>query len=288
MTSTNDIRRAFLDYFGGEGHQIVPLGAAGAAERSDPDVRQRRHGAVQERLHRPRDPALFDRGLARRNASAPAASITISTMSATPRATTPSSRCSAISRSATISRSGRSTLAWTLLTREWGLVAGPADRHRLSYRRRGLRPVEEDRRPAREPDHPHPDQGQFLGDGRQRPVRALLGDLLRPWRPHPRRPARQRRTRTATASSRSGTSSSCNTSRRTMRSSATCRKPVDRHRHGAGADRRRAAGRPRQLRHRHLQGADRRLDRADPDQGRRRHARPATGSSPIICAPRAS
>ena len=31
---------------------------AGAAERSDPDVHQRRHGAVQERLHRRRGPAL--------------------------------------------------------------------------------------------------------------------------------------------------------------------------------------------------------------------------------------
>ena len=79
--------------------------------------------------------------------------------------------------------------------------------------------MEEDHRPAREPHHPHPDQGQFLGDGRQRPVRALLGDLLRPWRPYPRRPARLARTRTATASSRSGTSSSCSSSRRRTRSS---------------------------------------------------------------------
>ena len=103
-----------------------------------------------------------------------------------------------------------------------GHLARPADRHRLPHRRRGVRPVAQDLRPAREPDHPHPDQGQFLGDGRQRPVRALLRDLLRPWRPYPRRPARLARTRTATASSRSGTSSSCNMSRRTMRSSASC------------------------------------------------------------------
>ena len=89
-------------------------------------------------------------------------------------------------------------LAWNLLTREWGLSAGPADRHRLSYRRRGLGPVEEDRRPARRADHPHPDQGQFLGDGRQRPVRALLGNLLRSWPDHiaggpPGTPGRGRR-----------------------------------------------------------------------------------------------
>ena len=63
MTSTNDIRRSFLDYFGSQRAPDRALGAARAAERPDPDVRQRRHGAVQERLHRPRDAALFDRGL---------------------------------------------------------------------------------------------------------------------------------------------------------------------------------------------------------------------------------
>ena len=42
-------------------------------------------------------------------------------MSASPRATTPSSRCSAISPSATISRSSAIELAWNLLTKELGL-----------------------------------------------------------------------------------------------------------------------------------------------------------------------
>ena len=46
-------------------------------------------------------------------------------MSATPRATTPFSRCSATSRSATISRTAPSRLAWNLVTREFGL---PKDR----------------------------------------------------------------------------------------------------------------------------------------------------------------
>jgi alanyl-tRNA synthetase len=58
------------------------------------------------------------------------------------------------------------------------------------------------------------------------------------------------RTRTATGSSRSGTSSSCSTSSSTTdRCVSTCR-AVDRHRHGAGADRRASAGQARQLRHR--------------------------------------
>ena len=42
-------------------------------------------------------------------------------MSATRRATTPSSRCSAISRSATTSRSDAIELAWNLVTKEFGL-----------------------------------------------------------------------------------------------------------------------------------------------------------------------
>ena len=46
-------------------------------------------------------------------------------------------------------------LAWNLLTKEWGLQARPADRDRLSHRRRSVRPVEKDRRPARKPHHPH-------------------------------------------------------------------------------------------------------------------------------------
>ena len=47
------------------------------------------------------------------------------------------------------------------------------------------------------------------GDGRHRPVRPVLGDLLRPRPRHRRRPARLARRRTATATSRSGTSCSC-------------------------------------------------------------------------------
>ena len=36
MTSTNDIRRSFLDYFGREGHQIVP--SAPLVPQNDPTL----------------------------------------------------------------------------------------------------------------------------------------------------------------------------------------------------------------------------------------------------------
>ena len=132
-------------------------------------------------------------------------------------------------------------LAWELVTEEYGL---PADRlldHGLRRGRRGLRALEEDRRLAREPDHPDPDLGQLLADGRHRPLRPVLGDLLRPRARGARagRPAAP--TRTATASSRSGTSSSCSSSswRRPARAAAQA---LDRHRHGARAHRRGAPG----------------------------------------------
>jgi alanyl-tRNA synthetase len=54
--------------------------------------------------------------------------------------------------------------------------------------------------------------------------------------------------RTATGSSRSGTWSSCSSSRSRRRAHRPAQ-AVDRYRHGAGADRGAVAGHPRQLRH---------------------------------------
>ena len=99
--------------------------------------------------------------------------------------------------------------AWNLLTKEWGLSP---DRLTATVYHTDDEAFDLWKKIAGLPESRIiriADQGQFLGDGRRRPVRALLGDLLRPWRPYPRRPARHARTRTATASSRSGTSSSC-------------------------------------------------------------------------------
>ena len=125
MASVSDIRRTFLEYFRKQRPRGRGLEPARAAQRPDVDVHQRRHGAVQERLHRPREAALQRAPRRRRSACAPAASTTTSRMSATPRAITPSSRCWATSRSATTSRSSAIELAWNLITKEYGL---PKDR----------------------------------------------------------------------------------------------------------------------------------------------------------------
>ncbi len=147
------------------------------------------------------------------------------------------------------------------------------DGHRLCRRRSGVQSVEEDRRPARQQDHPHRRLGQFLGDGRHRPVRPVLGNLLRPRRAYSRRPAGLARMPTATASSRSGTSCSCSTSSLPPGKRVDLPQALDRHRHGARAHRRRAAGHPRQLRDRPVRRADH--ARRRPHRGRA--GRPAGG-----------
>ena len=81
-------------------------------------------------------------------------------------------------------------LAWNLITKEFGLPQGAPARHRLYRRRRRLQSVEEGRRPAGQQDPAHRRLRQFLGHGRDRPLRTVLGNLLRPRRPHSRRPAR--------------------------------------------------------------------------------------------------
>ena len=84
-------------------------------------------------------------------------------------------------------------LAWNLITKEFGLPTDKLVVTVFSERRRGGGLLEEDRGPVRQQDHPHLDLGQFLGDGRYRPVRPVLGDLLRPRRRRAGRPAGQRR-----------------------------------------------------------------------------------------------
>jgi recombination protein RecA len=80
-------------------------------------------------------------------------------------------------------------LAWTLITRDWGLRRPAASPSIMTTTRRSATGA---RSPGcrRGTHHPHRDLGQFLVDGRHRPLRPLLGNLLRPRRAYSGRPSR--------------------------------------------------------------------------------------------------
>ena len=211
----------------------------------------------------------------RRNACAPAASTTTWTMSATPPATTPSSRCWAISASATISRSRRSRYAWELVTKDFGL---PKDRLLVTVYSEdddAADAVAQDRRPAAR-----------NGSSASRPT-TISGAWATP---APAAPARRSSTTTATHIPGGPPGSPDEDGDRFIEiwnlvfmqfeegppgTRVAAAAPLDRHRHGAGALRRHPARQARQLRHRHAARADPGLAPRPP--GRTRTGRTSVG-----------
>ena len=190
MSGVNEIRSTFLDYFKKNGHEVVA--SSPLVPRNDPTLMFTNAGMVQFKN-------VFT-GLEKRPYS---------------RATTAQKCVRAGGKHNDLDNVGYTArhhtffemlgnfsfgdyfkeqaieLAWNLITKEFGLAKDRLLVTVYPHRRRGLRPLEEDRRPAGRPHHPHRDQRQFLGDGRHRPLRPVLGDLLRPRRPYLRaaRPA---------------------------------------------------------------------------------------------------
>ena len=180
MVSSNDIRATFLDYFVRNGHTAVP--SSSLVPRNDPTLLFTNSGMVQFKN-------VFT-GAERRPYS---------------RATTAQKCVRAGGKHNDLDNVGYTArhhtffemlgnfsfgdyfkplaieLAWTLLTQGLRAAQGQAAGHRLLGGRRGRRSVEVHRRPAERPHHPHPHLGQFLAHGRHRPLRPLLGNLLRPW-----------------------------------------------------------------------------------------------------------
>ena len=247
---------------------------AGSPQRSDTDVHQRRHGAVQERLHR------------RRGASLQAGDDQPE-MRARGRQAQRPGQCRLYRPASHLLRDARQLLVRRLLQgrrHRAGLEPDhqgirPAGRqaagHRPFLRRRGLRPVAEDRGAGRAQDHPHPDRRQFLADGRYRPLRPLLRDLLRPRPRRARRPAGQprpgRRPLHRDLEPRVHAVRADHAGQADRPAQA-----LHRHRHGPGAAGGRPPGQARQLRHRPAAHADPGLRRRH--QGQRR--RPARGLAP--------
>ncbi len=153
-------------------------------------------------------------------------------------------------------KEGAIDAAWTLLTKDFAL---PKEKLLVTIYHddeRGGRALEKNRRPAGRENHPHRHQRQFLVDGRHRPVRAVLGNLLRPRPQNRRRPARLARAgrRPLHRDLESRVHAVRAIRRRQARAVAEA---LDRHRHGARAHRRGAAGRALELRDRSVPHADR-------------------------------
>ena len=211
-----DIRKTFLDFFATKGHTVVRLQPAGAGQRPDADVHQLGHGAVQGRVPRHRQAPLRARRL---GAGLPARRR---------QAQRPGERGLHRAPPHLLRDAGQLELRRLLQARVAQVGLGAADRglqaagrqalgHRLHRGRRGLRHLDQGDRPAARARGAHRRQQgraatpvrQLLDDGRHRPLRPVLRDLLRPRPRHRRRPARHRPTKTATATSRSGTTCSC-------------------------------------------------------------------------------
>jgi alanyl-tRNA synthetase len=286
MTSTNDIRRSFLDYFAAADHAEVA--SAPLVPFSDPTLMFVNAGMVPFKnvftgletppyATRDQQPEMRPR---RRQAQR-------------------SRQCRLHRAPPHLLRDARQFLVRRLFQGTGdpprldaahegvGPARGQAHRHRLSHRRRGVRSV--DARSAACPrsgssaSPPRTISGRWATPGpaararKSSTITATISGAALRVRPR----------RTAIASSRSGTWSSCSSSRRPMADRGELPKPsIDT---GMGLERIAAvlAGRPRQLRHGYVQGADRGGREPDrrPMPGRQ-HRR--TASSPITCARRAS
>ena len=147
-----EVRRTFLDYFASQRHEVVA--SSPLVPQNDPTLMFANAGMVQFKdvfVGKEHAPLHAARPRAR-SASASAASTTTSRTSASPRATTRSSRCSATSRFGDYFKEEAIAFAWELLTKRLRARRVAHDHHRLRRRRgrpgrrRGARALEEGHR----------------------------------------------------------------------------------------------------------------------------------------------
>ena len=181
MPSLNDIRSTFLDYFARQGHQVVP--SSPLVPRNDPTLMFTNAGMVQFKN-------VFT-GLEKRDYVRAATSQKcvraggkhndLDNVGYTARHHTFFEMLGNFSFGDYFKEQAI-PFAWELLTRDFGL---PKDRLLVTVYHdddAAADALEEGRGPARRAHHPHRHHGQLLDDGPDRPLRPLLGDLLRPRR----------------------------------------------------------------------------------------------------------
>ena len=283
MSGVNEIRANFLAYFAREGHEVVP--SSPLVPRNDPTLMFTNAGMVQfKNLFTGLEKRPYARAVtAQKCVRAGGKHNDLDNVGYTARHHTFFEMLGNFSFGDYF-KERAIELAWRLVTKEFGV---PADRLMVTvyidddeafnlWKKIAGLPDEQDRAHCR--------VGQFLGHGRYRPVRPVLGDLLRSRRAHTGR--------TAGKPDADGDRfveiwnlvfmQYEQLARRRARRPAAA---VDRHRHGARAHRRGAAGHARQLQDRSVRRAHRGGRRLPPASTPRVRARPRIASSPTICAP---
>ena len=194
MSGVNDIRASFLDYFAKAGHEIVP--SSPLVPRNDPTLMFTNAGMVQfKNVFTGIEKRPYQRAAtAQKCVRAGGKHNDLDNVGYTARHHTFFEMLGNFSFGDYF-KDRAIELAWNLVTKEFGL---PKDKLTATVY------VDDDeafdlwKKIAGLPevaDHPHRRLRQFLADGRHRPVRAVLGDLLRSRRQDPRRAAGQRRCR---------------------------------------------------------------------------------------------
>ena len=211
MSGVNDIRASFLDYFAKAGHEVVP--SSPLVPRNDPTLMFTNAGMVQfKNVFTGLEKRPYQRAVtAQKCVRAGGKHNDLDNVGYTARHHTFFEMLGNFSFGDYF-KDRAIELAWNLVTKEFGL---PKDKLTATVY------VDDDeafdlwKKIAGLPESRIiriAGSDNFWADGRHRPLRAVLGDLLRPRRQDPRRAARHARTPTATASSRSGISCSCSSS----------------------------------------------------------------------------
>ena len=148
MTGVNEIRSGFLGYFAREGHELVP--SSPLVPRNDPTLMFTNAGMVQfKNVFTGLEKRPYVRATtAQKCVRAGGKHNDLDNVGYTARHHTFFEMLGNFSFGDYF-KERAIELAWRLITKEFGVPARAADGHGLYRRRRGLRAVEEDRRPAR-------------------------------------------------------------------------------------------------------------------------------------------
>ncbi len=222
MSGVNDIRASFLDYFAKAGHEIVP--SSPLVPRNDPTLMFTNAGMVQfKNVFTGLEKRPYQRAVsAQKCVRAGGKHNDLDNVGYTARHHTFFEMLGNFSFGDYF-KDRAIELAWNLVTKEFGL---PKDKLTATVYVDDDQAFDLWKKIAGLPDSriiriAGADNFWQMGD--TRPVRTVLGNLLRSRRQDPRRAARQRRTPRATASSRSGISCSCSSSSSRAAPASTCR-----------------------------------------------------------------